>query len=109
MLKLKELRENKNLLQKDLAKILNKTVACISLWEKEKTEPSIADLCAIANYFGVTIDSLLGRENEITGIVEIEGEILSEDEKQLLIVYRTLNSKNKSQTIGFAKGLYSNQ
>ena len=46
MLRLKELREEKKLQQKDLAEKMNRTIACISSWETGKTEPSIDDLIA---------------------------------------------------------------
>ena len=58
---LKNWRTSQGLLQKDLAKKINVTVHCISHWETGYTEPSIAQLIALANFFDTTIDELVGR------------------------------------------------
>lgn len=105
MLKLKEIREAKNVLQKDLADAIQRTRACVSQWEVGKTEPSINDMCAIANYLQCSVDELLGREDYATGNVVIEGTKLSADEQQLLELYRMLSVRDKAELIGFAKGL----
>lgn len=60
---LKELREEKGLKQKDLAVILNVSDKAISSWELGRTEPSMEIIVAIAKFFGVTTDYLLGLEN----------------------------------------------
>lgn len=59
---LKSLRQAKNLGQAKLAEILNTTIKSISHWETGYTEPCIAQLIAIADYFDVSLDELLGRE-----------------------------------------------
>ena len=61
--RLKELREERNLYQKDLAKILGYSQAGIAKWETGDREPSLDDLMRIADYFGVMTDYLLGRED----------------------------------------------
>ena len=48
---------------KQLAKELNTTDAAISNWENEINEPKISYLKAIAVYFNVSTDYLLGLEN----------------------------------------------
>lgn len=105
MLNLKQIRLERNLYQKDVAEKLNKTITCICDWERGRTQPSIDDIIALADYFGVTADELLGRENFATGNVVIEGIQLSEDEKQLVDLYRVLTLRDKAELIGFAKGL----
>lgn len=65
--RLRLLREEKKLTQKDLGKILNVSHQTISFWEKDK-EPNFNTLKNIANYFNVSIDYLLGNtdvKNEI--------------------------------------------
>ena len=61
--KLKELRNELNLLQKQLAMDLGVTQACIGKWETGDREPSLDDLIKVANYFGVSTDYLLGLED----------------------------------------------
>ena len=48
---------------KQLAKELNTTDAAVSNWENEINEPRISYLKAIAQYFNVSADYLLGLEN----------------------------------------------
>lgn len=62
MNRLKELRTEKGLYQKDLAKTFNVAVSTYSYWEQGKFEPDGDTLGKIADYFGVTVDYLLGRE-----------------------------------------------
>ena len=61
--RLRELRQEKGLSMKQLAKELNTTDAAVSNWENEINEPKIFYLKAIAQYFNVSADYLLGLEN----------------------------------------------
>lgn len=61
--RLRELRIEKGLSMKQLAKALNTTDAAISNWENGINEPKISYLKSIALYFGVTSDYLLGLED----------------------------------------------
>lgn len=56
-----ELRKQKNITQEELAAELGVTAAAVSKWENGYTLPDILMLCALADYFGVTTDELLGR------------------------------------------------
>ena len=58
---LKQWRVSQGLLQKDLAEKISVSVHCISHWETGYTEPSIAQLIALADFFDTTIDELVGR------------------------------------------------
>ena len=57
---LRDLREDKNLRQKDLADILAIDQRSISFYELGKYEPSLDTLKKIAIYFNVSTDYLLG-------------------------------------------------
>lgn len=56
-----ELRKKKNVTQEDLAAELGVTAAAVSKWENGYTLPDILMLCALADFFQVTTDELLGR------------------------------------------------
>ena len=58
--RLRELRLDKCMSMKELAKELNTTDATISNWENGVNEPKISYLKAIAVYFEVSADYLLG-------------------------------------------------
>ena len=59
-----ELRKQKHVTQEELAAELGVTAAAVSKWENGYTLPDILMLCALADYFQVTTDELLGRVQE---------------------------------------------
>lgn len=58
--RLKELRKEDGITQKTLAEAIGTTCDCIGFWEHGRSEPSIEFIIALAKYFGVTTDYLLG-------------------------------------------------
>lgn len=61
--KLKELRIEKNFNQENLGKVFGATKAIISRWESGEFEPDFVTLEKLADFFEISIDSLLGKEN----------------------------------------------
>ena len=59
---IRKLRLERNLKQSDLAQILNVKQNTISNWETERTEVDRESTLKLADFFGVTVDYLLGRE-----------------------------------------------
>ena len=61
---LKKLRTSKNLSQSDMAEILNVSLSSYQKYERDKNNvtPSLEVLERIADYYGITLDYLLGRE-----------------------------------------------
>ena len=64
MNRIKELREDKDLKQKDLAKILNISQQQYARYELEESEMSYDQLNKLANYYNTSIDYLLYRTDE---------------------------------------------
>ena len=60
--RLKELRVEKGIGQIELAKELNVSKGIISLWENGLREPKLSNLVAMAQFFEVSIDYLVGLE-----------------------------------------------
>ena len=60
-MRLKELRKSRGISQQRLAIELNTTQNTISRYETGESEADYATLIAIADYFNVSIDYLLGR------------------------------------------------
>ncbi|MBE6068862.1 MAG: helix-turn-helix transcriptional regulator [Clostridium lundense] len=62
--RLKALREDSDLTQEQLAKILNITRTALSNYENTDREPSYALLIKIADFFNVSLDYLLCRTDK---------------------------------------------
>ena len=62
--RLKELRENRRIYQKEIAEILGLSFRGYQNYETDQTEPKLATRIAIADYYQVSIDYLVGRTDE---------------------------------------------
>ena len=93
MFRLKELRLKKGLNQKEFAKIINVAQNTVSNWENGNRQIDSETAIRIADYFDVSTDYLLGREDNPTQSTDqqlegidfaLYGEIkdLTEEEKQ---------------------------
>lgn len=63
--RLRELRKCKNLTQEEIGSLCNVGKATISNWENNLTDPPIEIIIKLANYFGVSIDYLLGNDKNL--------------------------------------------
>jgi len=59
-----ELRKQRNLKQEDLGAAVGIKKQTVSMIEKGKRAASIEVVCALADYFGVTVDYLVGHTDE---------------------------------------------
>ncbi len=62
-IRLRELREEKKLLQKDIANFLNITTSAYGYYEQGKREPDTHTVNSLADFYNVSSDYLLGRTN----------------------------------------------
>ena len=60
--RLKELRLEKAISQAELGKIVNMSKMAISHWESGHSEPSIAQLIILSDFFNVSVDYLIGKQ-----------------------------------------------
>lgn len=72
---IKKYRHRKEMTQSQLASVFDVSEQAVSRWENGNTYPDITLLPALADYFGITIDELMGMENykdekEIEGIIQ---------------------------------------
>ena len=68
--RVKELREEKGLSQKEVAVLLNVSHQFVSSWERDRNRPCYEILVTVADFFDVTIDYLLGREDEFGDMIK---------------------------------------
>lgn len=59
---LRRLRKEKQLTQDELAAYLGVSFQTVSKWERDECYPDITMLPSLANFFGVTVDELIGME-----------------------------------------------
>ena len=64
--RVRDLREDRDLTQADLARELSCTQACYSNYENGRREIPPAVLSALADFYGVSVDYLMGRTNTKT-------------------------------------------
>lgn len=111
MLKLKELRNSpdnpvgQKISQQKMAEILKVSRSTIAMWETGASDPDTESLQKIADYFGVTIDYLLGRyepvaESNVNGVSDYSALDISEDEYDFLKGLRRLDTKDRSYIEG---------
>lgn len=62
-IRLRELREERKLLQKDMANFLNITTSAYGYYEQGKREPDTHTVNSLADFYNVSSDYLLGRTN----------------------------------------------
>ena len=103
----KYLRSEKNISQIELAKALNVSKACISMIEIGRNEPTANTLVRYADFFEVSVDFLLERDNTISSQQKslINGDksnnkiiYCNENERKLLSNFRHL-TKNEQESI----------
>jgi len=63
-IRIKELRSEKGLSQLKVAQAIGTSSAIVGFWENDKAEPTAPNIAALAKFFNVTTDYLLGLENE---------------------------------------------
>lgn len=89
MNRIKELRIEQELSQSNMAENLGISRFVLANYEREINQPAPDMLIKIADFFGVSIDYLLGREDDF-GMVNVVSIDLSDEEKRLLQDYRSL-------------------
>ena len=101
-MRIKELRKQNNKTQLEIAEFLNTTSQTYGRYELGICEPTLETLCKLANYYGVTVDYLIGRDaNEFA--------YLSAEEKTLIVNFRKLSTYNQAKIVGEVAGILLTQ
>lgn len=95
---LKQLRLNKNVLQKDVAKYLDVDRTTYVKYERGDSEPNHDILIKLADYFDVTVDYLLGRE-------EKPSENSNDLSNKITEMFKRLNDTNQKQALEYLEFL----
>lgn len=108
MNRLKDLRKEKKLSQKELADTVKIHWRTLQNWESEKSAISAEKAQLLASFFGVNIEYLLGYEKERKKVVEIKDFILIIESLKIDILTNSdnLNSYELSNIKKHARDLY---
>lgn len=93
--RLRELRLERGLRQVDVAKQLGISAQSLGYYENWVNKPDPETLIRIADFFEVSIDYLLCREDEYGTISTSGGEKITADELRMLESYRELSAPMK--------------
>lgn len=74
---LKTIRNNMGISQQTLANAIGTTQQSINMYENHKVEPDIDTLIALADYFNVTVDYLVGRTDQNNQHVSCSNNVFS--------------------------------
>ena len=107
-IRLKKIRESKGLSQKQLAIFLDVSQGAIGNWESGTRMPNLDILGKIADYFDVTTDYLLGKEDcelqpdSIDSVIYEELQKMTDSEKEEILAFInfTKSKRESSQNIG---------
>jgi transcriptional regulator with XRE-family HTH domain len=105
-----QLRAEKNISQRQLAKELSVSVGVVGMWETNKRLPSLECFISIIDYFAVSADYLLRNDRRLRQeeYISTHTELPTETQK-ILETFSSLNEDNKDILIGEAKKLLKNQ
>lgn len=97
---LKQLRKDRGLTQTEVANYLKITVSAYGNYELGQRSPTPETLLKLADFFGVTVDYLLGREDETPASVHTPTtNEQTEAERELLTLFRELSPYLKDLTL----------
>lgn len=96
--KLLELRKSKNLLQREVAFACGITTAAYGSYEKGDREPTLETLSKLADFFGVTVDELLGRTPQLFDDARVE-------RPEVLELFDQLNVGEQERAIGYMESM----
>ncbi len=107
MLRIKELRTEMGLTQKELGAQINSTSKNIWAYENEIAVPPLDVLIRLSKVFNCSIEYLAGLTNNFDGVsVPAIGEQLTDDEAMLLKYYRGLPPTNKLTLFKLMQSLF---
>lgn len=97
-MKLKELRKSKNITQLDVATAIGISPQVLSRYERGEREPDYKTLCKLADFFGVSVDELLGRTPQLFDDARVE-------RPEVLELFDQLNVGEQERAIGYMESM----
>lgn len=102
--KLKELRKGRKMSQYELSDATNISRVTITRYENGTRMPTMDNLTTLASFFGVTVDDLAGID---TTIKDSPIGSLTEEEQELIRLYRDCSDRERAKVVAYADGILS--
>ena len=99
-MKIKELRQKLGISQREVSEKLNIPQTTLFSYEKNVSDPNIATLIKLADFYNVTVDELLGREADTINL-----KFLGETESYLIKKILKMNKLELDKTKAYVMGL----
>lgn len=99
MNRIKELRKAKLLTQEEFAKQLKLSQGMVSGWETGRYEIASSYLEILANFFGVSVDYILGIDTPKPTPLPISSATYTTEEEMLVRKYRMLDDRDKEDVM----------
>lgn len=64
------LRSDRNMTQEDLAEKIGVSRQAVTKWEANESTPELAKIIALADFFGISLDKLVGRDESLYDMVK---------------------------------------
>lgn len=104
MLRIKELRLEKNLTQGDLAQKIGSTSKSIWAYENQVAVPPLDVLSRLADFFGCSLDYLTGRSDDFGNVtVANDAPPLPADAQELVDMFLSLSPAHRIQILEYTK------
>lgn len=103
MNRIKFLRLEKDMSQRELSEKIGCSQKSIDYWEKGEADPTAKFICSLADCFACSADYLLGRSDDF-GNVSIVGEP-DKEEKAVLRIFRELSKEDRAFATEFLEFL----
>lgn len=105
--RIRELRVSRKLSQQELADLLKISKSSVNMYERGEREPGLDLIEAIADFFNVDLDYLMGKSDNPQKylISSTKDATLTTDETKLLDLYRNFNDEGKEKLLDTASDM----
>ena len=100
--RIKDLREDSDKTQKEVADYLGTAYQYYAVYEKGTSEISFERAIALAKYYNVSLDYIAGLTNDKRGFSHSD---LTKEQKELLRLMENLSPEEKKKTVSFLKAV----
>ena len=91
-------REKAGFTQQEFSQMLNISRQAYSNYENGKRVPTLDIVCALAQFYGISIDELIGRSAPVVSDIP-----LNHEERYIIYVYRKQTERKKEQMLSMVR------